>query len=544
MTKFLRIKIFLLALLLWVTSWADGVCVIAHEAGYYTSLARHASRWLKEQGIDAPCCDASNLAKSLEGKSLAYLVGFDAPSKSEMAHLETFCSKGGKLVVFYSSSPALARLMGVKILGYTKAAYPGQWSRMDFKAKYPSGLPGAIRQTSTVLQRAEPLKGKGHVMATWSDRIGIPSGDVAWIATGNGFWMTHVLLADGDEDLKARLLAAIAGAVSPKIWNAKSADAKARAKRAELVDFAQRFKGAKGEIRAVWDHSGCGLYPGDWAKTFRVLKDGGVTDLYVNVAGAAFAHYPSNVLPRSKIFEQEGDQLKACLKAAAGSGVRVHAWILCFNATRATSERLAKFASWGWRLKTRDGALSEYLDPANAEVRTHILKAIDEIQKRYAVDGIHLDFLRWYEKAQKPAGAVSIISSFVAEARKHVKGKVFSVAVLGKYPMCVASVAQDWVAWLDAGSVDYVVPMDYTEDDAKFESFLAQHASAKKHLSKIVVGIGVTANESRLDARKTISQISLARKYHLAGTALFDLDATLEKNILPYLSMGIWGKSR
>ena len=51
---------------------------------------------------------------------------------------------------------------------------------------------------------------------------------------------------------------------------------------------------------------------------------------------------------------------------------------------------------------------------------------------------------------------------------------------------------------------------------------------------------GVTANESRLDARQVIEQINLARQYGFAGEALFDLDTTLEKSVLPYLRLGIW----
>ena len=44
------------------------------------------------------------------------------------------------------------------------------------------------------------------------------------------------------------------------------------------------------EIRAVWEQSGKGLYPGDWPRTFRVLKANGITDLFVNVGGIDFAH--------------------------------------------------------------------------------------------------------------------------------------------------------------------------------------------------------------------------------------------------------------
>ena len=530
-----------LAFLCCVLSCSASVLVVAHESGYYTSLANHAARWLKQQGIAAKCIPVQDMAASLPDASIAYLVGFDKPTEAEIASLSAFRKRGGKLVVFYSSSPQLAALMGVKVIGYKKAAYPGQWSKMVFKTNFPDGLPASIRQTSTVLQSAVPLQSKGRVLAEWVDRKGKPSGEAAWLATTGGYWMTHVLLADGDEDLKARLLAVFAGSVDTRLWNAKSADAKLAKERAALTALASAQTPRSGEIRAVWDHTGCGLYPGDWKKTFAVLKSANVSDLFVNVAGAGFAHYPSNVLPRSRTYSDEGDQLKACLAAAEGSGIRVHAWILCFTATRATPDRMEHFKNKGWRLKDRDGKLTEYLDPGNAEVRDYLQRAVIELQSRYKLDGIHLDFVRWYERSVKPADAAETISKFVASMRKRVKRPLWlTVAVLGKYPMCVASVGQDWDSWLNANLVDYVVPMDYTEEMAKFESFLKQHAAVKSHARRTIAGIGVTANESRLDAGQVIAQLKLVRKYNLAGAALFDLDVTLEKQILPYLKLGLW----
>ncbi len=519
----------------------EAVAVIAAEPGYYTSLANHASRWLRGEGIPAVTTPVESLSSTLEKAKIAFLVGFDSPSAAVIAQLKAFRARGGRLVVFYSSSPALAALMDVKVLGYAKAARPGQWSRMDFAAKYPAGLPDKILQTSTVLQRAEPLKGRGRVLATWSDRQGRPSRDAAWIATAGGYWMTHVLLADGDEALKARLLATLVGSVAPELWDAAEAKKRDDSAVAALRAFAAAQTSRKGEIHAVWDHSGCGLYPGDWPRTMRVLRSSHVTDLFINVAGAGFAHYPSTVLPRSKTFVQEGDQLKACLAAAKDSGIRVHAWILCFTATRAVPGRLDDLRKKGWLLNSRDGKPSEYLNPANIEAQACILATIDEILAKYPVHGIHLDFVRWYERAAKPANAAETITRFVAKARAHVRRPAWlTTAVLGKYPACVASVGQDWISWIDSSLVDYVVPMDYTEDLAKFETFILQHSSSKTRARHTIAGIGVTANESRLSAMQVIRQLQLVRRYSLAGAALFDLDTTLEKQILPYLRLGMW----
>ena len=524
-----------------VPAHAAGVVVVSREPGYYASLAKHAARWLKEQQIPCEIASADRLGPALQPAKLALLIGFNEPGDAEMKELEAFRSRGGRLVVFYSASPRLAALMGVRPLGYKAAAYPGQWSRMDFNVRFPEGCPKTILQTSTVLQRAEAIPGKSRVMATWSDRSGKSTGDAAWLSSASGYWMTHVLLADGDEALKAQLLAAFVGSVAPELWNYAGYRKRQAAADKATSDFASRQARRPGEIHAVWEHSGCGLYPGDWPRTMRLLKENGVTDLFVNVAGAGFAHYPSNVLPRSKIFEQEGDQLKACLAAAKGSGIRVHAWVLCFTATRGSPGAVEALRKRGWCLKTRDGQPTEYLDPSNADARAYILKAVDELQEKYMLDGIHLDFVRWYERSAKPADAAAIVSRFVASAKLHVKRPLwFTTAVLGKYPACVASVGQDWVGWLGSNTVDYVVPMDYTEDSTRFEEYLQQHAALKTHARKTIAGIGVTANESRLSALQVINQLRLVRKYNLAGVALFDLDTTLEKQILPYLKMGIW----
>ncbi len=521
--------------------YAADVVVVAQSPGYYTSLARHAERWLQQEGIVAAFATPKDMSAALAKAKLALLVGFDSPSAKEMKTFQSFRSRGGRFIVFYSSSPQLASLMGVKPLGFVKAAYPGQWSQMNFLVDFPAGLPKSICQTSTVLQRARPLPGRGRVMATWADRTGKSTGEAAWISTAAGYWMTHVLLADGDEALKARMLASMVGCLVPGAWDLAKAQAREEAERRALRALALRQVPRKGEIHAVWDHSGCGLYPGNWKKTMKVLQEARVTDLFVNVAGAGFAHYPSKVLPQSKTYTQEGDQLAACLAAAKGTGIRVHAWILCFTATRGSPERLEIFKKRGWRLKTTDGKLSEYLDPANAAVRNYLLSAIDEIQTRYPVHGIHLDFVRWYERSVRPKNAAQVISSFVTAARQRVRRPAWlTTAVLGKYPACIASVGQDWDSWLRTSVVDYVVPMDYSNDSKKFASYLQQHAAIKSHARRTIVGIGVTANESRLSARQVIEQINLVRKYNLPGVALFDLDRTLETQILPALKLGIW----
>ena len=302
---------------------------------------------------------------------------------------------------------------------------------------------------------------------------------------------------------------------------------------------------AAAEIHAVWDHTGRGLHPGNWPQTIAVLKASHVTDIFVNVAGADFAHYPSAVLPKSGTLAKYGDQMAACLRATKGSGIRVHAWVVCFNATRNIPKVMETFRQRGWLLRDAKGKLLTYLDPSVPSVRARALAAVDELVGRYPVDGIHLDFVRWGDAAVKPANAAAVITQFVAESRRHVKRpRWLTTAVYGSYPNCVTSVGQDWNAWLRANLVDYVVPMDYAESDFDFTKLLLQQALSRSNARRTIVGIGVTANESRLDAKKVIGQINLTRRFGFPGNALFDLDVTLETQVLPYLGMGLWGTGK
>lgn len=518
---------------------ASDIAVVAPSTGFGLSLGRHIVRWLGQNDISADVVDEGSISAGLKGKRLAYVI---MPKDAHAAALSAFAKSGGKLFVFYSDSTKLAAVMGVKPGGYKKSE--GAFARIVFGKTAPPGAPSEIVQSSANIFCAYAIKGKSRVIASWYDRAGKGTGDAAVIASNAGWWMTHVMLADGDERAKAQFVASVAGVSVPGAWSATKFRERRLAEHAENRRYALAQNPKAGEIRAVWDQSGQGLYPGDWPRTFRTLGRYGITDIFVNVAGAAFAHYPSRILPQSQVCVRQGDQLASCLAASAGTGVRVHAWIMCFTGARGTQARLDAFAKKGWRIKSRKGVLTEYLDPSNATLREHLLSAIEEVARRYAVHGVHLDFVRWYEGAKLPPDAATQVGTFVGLARSRVRrarpSALFSTAVFGKYPSCVAAVGQDWESWLDAGLVDWIVPMNYLEDNVKFETFMRQQCRTPSHARKVISGIGVTAVESRLGVRQVMEQVKIARKCGAAGVALFDLDYTLVNDILPYLRLGLF----
>jgi uncharacterized lipoprotein YddW (UPF0748 family) len=94
------------------------------------------------------------------------------------------------------------------------------------------------------------------------------------------------------------------------------------------------------------------------------------------------------------------------------------------------------------------------------------------------------------------------------------------------------------MAWLECGYVDYVLPMNYTEDIAKYNELLSVQLKKKGVARRVIGGVGVTAAESRLSSDQVIDQVAALRKGGAAGFALFDLDSFLMREILPVLSLG------
>ena len=607
------------------------------ERGFALALARHAFRWYRDAGIDVTLGSDTQLDDLLPGAHVAVLVQLSNPPEAQLGALRRFVKGGGRLIVCYSMSPGLAQLMGVQLGGYLRGDTSGRWSRMRFDASRPQGVPENVLQTSPNLFVVKPVTGASQVLAWWEDRSGQRMPEPAWLLCRHGYWMTHVLLADGDVDAKGQLLLALAASCDPSLWLAAAERTLANARQtgvfhgaesiavqARRVDDPQRRavllatardavqteqsvvdalhagKGfsawqqaealrrqmdlaygwlqspRSGEIHAVWDHSGMGLYPGDWNRTCQMLKENGISDLYLCVGGAGFSHYHSSVLPPSRIFQEQGDQLAACLAAAKPRGLRVHAWLFCFCTEMCTEDRMAFFRSKGWLLSGEDGRERRWLDPSVPEVRALLMQAARELATRYNVDGIHLDFVRYpdfvgclgptvrkhFEDATGkkypdwPAtikgGPVrqefmrwrcdrvtDLVSDVRSMLRREGQEKLLTAAVYGKYPSCAEAVGQDWEAWLRTGIVDYLLPMDYTEDPAKFEELVANQARARWLRKHMLPGIGVTAAESRLSPAQVIDQVRTVRQADCPGFALFSLNTYLEQDVLPVLKVGV-----
>ena len=81
--------------------------------------------------------------------------------------------------------------------------------------------------------------------------------------------------------------------------------------------------------------------------------------------------------------------------------------------------------------------------------------------------------------------------------------------------------------------------MNYTESSAEFARLVRTQVSYPGAAGRIFPGIGVTADESRLDPAQVARQIALLRQAGCPGFMLFDLTGTLRDETLPALRQGI-----
>ena len=350
------------------------------------------------------------------------------------------------------------------------------------------------------------------------------------------------------------------------------------------------------EGRAVWNHSGLGAYPGDWERSAKELADAGVNMLIPNMAWAGVAHYPSAFLPPSETFTRYGDQVEQCVQAARQHGLEVHIWKITWNLEDAPKEFIEKMRAAGRTQVSATGEPLNWLCPSHPENVKLELNVLLEIVENYDVDGVQLDYIRYpgahacyCEECRKrfalatqteiddwPASVLPKGISVGETSRSRQVGEIsrsrflrnaytewrvqqitrlvrllhkrarelkpdikISAAVFGGYPACVTSIGQDWVAWAKAGYLDFVCPMNYTEDTTYFTNLLENQLALLPKGFTIYPGIGATATNSLLTADAVIGQIYLARLLGASGWTIFDYSVDISDTVLPAIRMGI-----
>jgi uncharacterized lipoprotein YddW (UPF0748 family) len=280
-----------------------------------------------------------------------------------------------------------------------------------------------------------------------------------------------------------------------------------------------------------------------------------------NVLWGGTAHYASDVLPRSGTFEKYGDQLDQCCKAAQKFGLEVHVWKVNFNLTTAPKQFIERMRREGRTQVSVKGAQLDWLCPSHPENRKLELESMLEAARKYPIAGLHFDYIRYpdaascycdgcRERFEKESGKsvenwpedchagsrkdeyndwrcrqiTALVAAVHDEAKKIRQEIKISAAVFGAYPDCRRLVAQDWPAWIEAGYLDFVCPMDYTESDDYFRALVKKQLELAEK-TPVYPGIGATATKINLSAEQVQKQIGIARELGAGGFSIFNFDA-------------------
>ncbi len=269
------------------------------------------------------------------------------------------------------------------------------------------------------------------------------------------------------------------------------------------------------ELRGAWIHSPTGVADWGWDKTVKTLSDNGFNALFANLSWTVTSDYPSQVsVPVKKNADGSiRDCLQECLDACQKYGVQLHVWVVVCNMGEHTPEKIR--ATYREAKRTQvdaEGKASDYLAPQLYENQKLLQDVLKELVTKYAVDGVHLDYIRYpfgkYDCSEQartdfeaslgrsvenwpeeilPKGALrgeyrqwcrDNITAMLRGAREAVKAvnpKIqLSVAVYGHWPSAKESVAQDAEAWVDEGLVDFLCPMNYSGKPQEASSWLQQ----------------------------------------------------------------------
>ncbi|MGE0043392.1 MAG: glycoside hydrolase family 10 protein [Vicinamibacterales bacterium] len=356
------------------------------------------------------------------------------------------------------------------------------------------------------------------------------------------------------------------------------------------------------EVRALWVTRYSLVSPEAVADMVRSAEAGGFNTLLVQVRGRGDAYYAGGLEPRASELaaHPDFDPLAEVLRQAHAAGLRVHAWLAVNLVSSAydlpASREHIVYREPEWLMVPRDLAVELkdadprsptyvgriarwtrahsaaveglFLSPVHPGAAQYTADVVRDIVERYAVDGVHLDYVRYpnanfdYSRATLAAFRASVLPDLTepqrqaADARERLDPAAYtdlyprrwdafrrsrltalvmrlrtvvkavrpdaalSAAVVPDAAAAASEKLQDWRTWLDQSLIDVLCPMAYTQDAAEFSR---QVAAARDLAAGTPVWAGVGAY--RLSPAETVRHVNAARRLGASGTILFSYDA-------------------
>lgn len=339
------------------------------------------------------------------------------------------------------------------------------------------------------------------------------------------------------------------------------------------------FAQSKYEMRAVWFTTNWGL---DWPKSKATSAEGiarqqeelcGLLDqikamnlnvVFFQTRLRGDVVYPSRYEPWNYILtgrsggDPHYDPLAFAIKACHERGLECHAWLVCMPLgsekqvkAHGKTSVVSKHPTW---CKKLDGEW--YLNPGVPETAGYIRNLVGEIVSHYDVDGIHLDYIRYPDAAEKfkdndtfkkygsanqslqvwrRENITRIVYAVYDEVKRLKPWVKVSSSPLGKYNSLthyssegwsgMETVHQDAQKWLKEGKQDFVAPMIYFKE-RNFFPFLynwIQHCGDRY----VVSGLGayrLEKQEGDWALSDLVRQITVGRELGADGQAYYRLE--------------------
>lgn len=387
-----------------------------------------------------------------------------------------------------------------------------------------------------------------------------------------------------------------------------------------VVAFLAASTGVSGHLSATGRSAQLGASPAEETRGLWVVRDsltspasiasvvdraasGGFNTLFVQVRGRGDAYYLNGAEPRAHTLAGQPaafDPLATTIELAHRAGLQVHAWInlnLVASVALPPASRdhvVNRHPEWlmvprvlaqdlaretpsvpgylgrltRWTRAQAEAVEGLFLSPIVPGAAAHTVSVVEDIVRRYAVDGVHLDYVRYpgpefdysrlalaefastmaptlapVERVRMAARASedilawvdaypeawadfrrSRLTALVMKVRTAVKsarpGLFLSAAVFPDAQSAYTSRLQDWRRWAENGLLDAVCPMAYTTDLVVFQR---QIAEAVRTTAPAVVFAGIGAY--RLTAPQTVAHIGGARAAGARGIVLFSYDS-------------------
>jgi uncharacterized lipoprotein YddW (UPF0748 family) len=358
---------------------------------------------------------------------------------------------------------------------------------------------------------------------------------------------------------------------------------------------------AEDEVRALWVVRTTLTSPAAINTMVNAARASGFNTLLVQIRGRGDAYYQHGLEPRPPALAADPafDPLATTIAIAHAAGLQVHAWVnvnLVSSATELPTARehiIYRHPDWlmvpralvedladvearspeylgrlARHVRQRNDVEGLYASPMSMGAADHIVSVARDIALRYAIDGMHFDYIRYpsddfdYSRDALASFRRSIVSEITPADQLRFDAKLAAdpllyttifperwrafrstalttllsrlrQAVKTARPSVKVSAAvspnpedastkrlQNWGEWLRLDLIDILCPMAYTTDRA---TFTAQIAAAREIADGRPIWAGIGAYQ--LSSDQIVDNIQTARRLGASGIILFSYDS-------------------